>query len=90
MVESNAGGNDELQRGEAAEDVGGDGGAAGGEYGLNGMGVGSEEKRNGKRRFPCLEQLEFGGKPARESCGEGSGPRRFHGCLRGDSPDHSP
>ena len=67
MVESNAGGDDELQRGEAAEDVGGDGGAAGGEYGLNGMGVGSEEKRNGKRRFPCLEQLEFGGKPARES-----------------------
>ena len=62
MVESNAGGDDELQRGEAAEDVGGDGGAAGGEYGLNGMGVGSEEKRNRKRRFPCLEQLEFGGK----------------------------
>ena len=77
MVESNAGGDDELQRGEVAEDVGGDGGAAGGEYGLNGMGVGSEEKRNGKRRFPCLEQLEFGGKPARKFFSFGEGRSNF-------------
>lgn len=62
MVEAYGGGDDELQRGEVAEDVGGDGGAAGGDYGLNGMCMGSKEKGSGKRRLPCLEQLEFRGK----------------------------
>lgn len=58
MVQAGAGGDDELELREQPYQVGGYGGAAGGEEGTRTLGMGEDELVEGERRLPGLEKLE--------------------------------